>query len=139
MRAMYQSLQKCLDLRDKYMQTSKQRLGDNPRDYDEVFVGLDESVCGPSGVRPDAEWSAKLDGKPEDTNEFEPWKIYPPPPPPHWHWKDDEPSALDPLKTGQIKAEFDFSKCYIPEPDSREFSIDDRGVYQVYDGTNAGK
>ncbi|KAG9119340.1 AMP deaminase, partial [Ceratobasidium sp. 392] len=39
LKELYNSFQRCLDLRDKYMSVSLQRLGDDPRDYDGVFTG----------------------------------------------------------------------------------------------------
>ncbi len=118
------------------MRLSKQRLGDNPRDHDGIFTGLGEEIAGPSGVRPDADYSPK----PGPINMFEPWKIYPRPPPPHWHWKGDESSAPDSVGARVPEPEeFDFSQCHIPGADDREFRIDDRGVYQVYDDSDIGR
>ena len=107
------ALQKCLDLRDKYMSKSLQRLGDNPRDHDGRSQPGDPSALASS--------------------EFEPWKIYPPPPPPHWHWtdKDKVMSSADGVKRG--RSEFRFEECHIPGPHSWTFELDDKGVYQVYD------
>jgi len=44
------SLQKCLELREKYMLKSRQRLGD---DYDGQFQLLGDGYADVSGVRPD--------------------------------------------------------------------------------------
>ena len=48
------SFARCLELRDKYMNYSLQRLGDNPRDHDGVFQGFPTDIGGANGVRPDA-------------------------------------------------------------------------------------
>ncbi|KAF8644681.1 hypothetical protein AX16_008341 [Volvariella volvacea WC 439] len=58
--SLLQAFQRCLELRDKYIIKSKQRLGDNPRDHDGHFdldeeqLGLREGVMDVSGVKPDA-------------------------------------------------------------------------------------
>src|SRR5579872_7495791 len=49
----FQSFEKCLSLRDKYMKISLQRLGDNPRDHDGHFSGIDPNIADVSGVQPD--------------------------------------------------------------------------------------
>ncbi len=38
---LFQSFRRCLELRDKYTRKSCQRLGDNPKDYDGYFQGLE--------------------------------------------------------------------------------------------------
>lgn len=131
----FQSFQKCLSLRDKYMQASLQRLGDNPRDYDGNFTGLDPEIADVSGVRPDADISAYTSPDSEDKlprSPHKPWRIYPKPPPPHWHWTaDTEPVPGDGTETG--KEEFVFEKCEIPDDhDGWSFQLDETGVYQVY-------
>lgn len=129
LRSLYQSLQKCLDLRDKYMRVSRQRLGDNPRDHDGVFHGLDEDLQDVTGVRPDAEYEDRK--KPPRT--FKPWTIYPPPPPPHWHWRDkDKTVEMNSMVNSYVEKDFEFDHCDIPGEDMRSFEVDERGVYQVY-------
>lgn len=59
LRQICQSFARCLELRDKYMKYSLQRLGDNPRDHDGVFQGFSTDIGGVSGVRPDA-WDEVL-------------------------------------------------------------------------------
>lgn len=131
LQALYDSLRKCLDFRDKYMRLSRQRLGDNPRDHDDTFTGLDEDILDVGGVRADADYASKA--KPE--RQFPAWKIYPEPPPPHWHFKDDAAVALQEASiTTSAKEAFDYSTCEIPGEDDRVFEIDERGVYQVYSG-----
>ncbi|TFY66445.1 hypothetical protein EVG20_g4651 [Dentipellis fragilis] len=106
---------RCLELRDKYIALSLQRLGDNPRDHDGVFHGLPAGTTDVSGVHPDVDIATLPLPKNVDENTgpgaetdkhgqgngqivegdgdgegmrspFKPWRIYPPPPPPHWHW-----------------------------------------------------
>jgi AMP deaminase len=45
LKALYDSFWRCLDLRDKYMLKSLQRLGDDPRDHDGVFHGLSPALA----------------------------------------------------------------------------------------------
>ncbi|KLO14771.1 AMP deaminase [Schizopora paradoxa] len=149
LQALYQSLQKCLDLRDKYMRLSKQRLGDNPRDRDDVFTDIDEELQGVNGIRPDANFSnhVKKTEKVQPTPKNErPWKIYPKPPPPHWHWKAKKSSISgenglngipESIEKSEIDEEdFDLDQCEIPGADEEQrwFKLDERGVYQVYEG-----
>ncbi|KAF9066473.1 hypothetical protein BDP27DRAFT_1330580 [Rhodocollybia butyracea] len=129
---MFQSLQKCLELRDKYMARSRQRLGDNPKDFDGNFTGLDDERAGVAGVRPDANFAANQP-PPQIPGH---WTIYPPPPPPHWHWADkNNVMSADGRRTPD--GEFNFEECHIPSSDSLVFAIDETGVFQVYE--NAGK
>ena len=118
LKTLYESLQHCLDLRDKYIRVSQQRLGDNPRDHDGVFFGFNDNAGDVSGIKPDASHESICDAS---DGTFSPWKIYPRPPPPHWHYND----------RGR-EAEFDFTKCLVPGADSWDFRIDERGVFQVY-------
>ncbi|KAI0369372.1 AMP deaminase [Pilatotrama ljubarskyi] len=132
----FEALERCLDLRDKYMRVSGQKLGFNPRDYDGLFTGLDDEVSTVSGVRPDVDWTSR----PAPKSPFKKWRIYPRPPPPHWHWKGKQ-TVVPSNSTHDVSAEeeFDFSACEIPGPHEYEFSIDDRGVYQVYNPASAEK
>jgi AMP deaminase len=124
--SMLEVLRKCLELRDKYMTVSNQRLGDNPRDHDGVFHGITEGFSDVMGVRPEAT------GSYEPTEEqFKPWRIYPRPPPPHWHWTADQ-AAVSSGKTSSSDA-VDFNRFGIPGAHEWEFEIDDKGIYQVYD------
>lgn len=126
-----QSFQKCLELRDKYITKSLQRLGDNPRDHDGVFHGVTEGLADVSGVKPDVNQSLAASAN----SPHEPWVIYPPPPPPHWHFtaKETVISADGRLTPDN---EFDFSQCQIPSNHEWVFEIDDKGVYQVYTNTD---
>ena len=125
----FQSLEQCLNLRDKYMNRSGQKLGFNPRDHDGVFTGLDEDIAGVSGVHPDADYASR----PPPESPFQKWRIYPRPPPPHWHWKGKEtvvPSSHE--YDSSEDDDFEFAACEIPGAHEWQFAIDERGVYQVY-------
>jgi AMP deaminase len=108
-------------------------LGDNPRDHDSVFSGFDGGdVADVAGVRPEIpDPASKISSEPK----YKPWKLYPPPPPPHWHWTDSTQAP----GAGESKGteEFDFEKCEIPGGHDWEFSMDDKGVFQVY-GSSEG-
>ena len=123
---MLEQLRKCLELRDKYMATSNQRLGDNPRDHDGVFHGIAEGISDVMGVRPEVTGSCE-----PIKEQFKPWDIYPPPPPPHWHWTADQAT----ISSGRTSPSdvFDFTRFEIPSAHEWEFEIDDKGIYQVYD------
>ncbi|TDL22174.1 AMP deaminase [Rickenella mellea] len=126
---LYQSLQKCLNLRDKYIRISRQRLGDDPRDHDAVFTGLDEDIVDTEAVKPDVDYASK----PVPQAKFKPWKIYPRPPPPHWHFKPHGDVVHGGKSTDDDEEEFDFELCTTPGIDETcDFEIDEKGVYQVY-------
>ena len=129
------SLQKCLELRDKYMLKSRQRLGDDPRDYDGRFQPLGDDYAGVSGVRPDFPLHGRHREPQSQQNTFSPWKVYPKPPPPHWHWKDKEVVSADSTaKPGD--GEFKMEDCIIPGlHNGWSYAIDVKGVFQVYDDT----
>ncbi|KXN87062.1 AMP deaminase [Leucoagaricus sp. SymC.cos] len=129
-----QTLQKCLDLRDKYMLKSRQRLGDDPRDYDGTFEGADEEHAGVCGLRPDAD-NSKANTTPTQQT-FKSWKIYPKPPPPFWHWKSKEVLSHDEEAGGDG---FKFEDCEIPESHLWTFELDEKGVYQVYETSDDGQ
>ncbi|KIM71476.1 hypothetical protein PILCRDRAFT_830308 [Piloderma croceum F 1598] len=126
--SLFRSLQRCLDLRDKYMIRSRQRLGDNPKDHDGHFPGLDDGIADVSGVRPDSDFRSNN----PPPSPFKPWRVYPPPPPPHWHWTDKEKVVSAEGNSARTDGDFVFEDCAIPEPHSWEFDIDDKGVFQVY-------
>ena len=127
-----EALEECLSLRDKYMSLSGQKLGFNPRDHDGVFGGLDDDIAGVCGVHPDADYAARPPAK----SSFQKWRIYPRPPPPHWHWKGK--GTVVPSNEGHVtveESEFNFSKCEVTGADKSDFAIDEKGVFQVYNGT----
>jgi AMP deaminase len=102
-------------------------LGFNPKDHDGHFSGLDSHLADVSGTRPDVDPTSV----PTPESPFAPWRIYPRPPPPHWHWSD---KAIVPHNPDEHSEEdFEFETCEIPGSDYRDFQIDERGVYQVYD------
>ena len=116
-----------MELRDKYIRKSLQRLGDNPRDHDGTFHGLTEGYADVSGVKPGMDFS---DAR-ANTSPHQPWKIYPKPPSPHWHFGAKKQAVnLD----GRVndEDEFEFGKCDIPGSHEWTFELDDKGVYQVY-------
>jgi AMP deaminase len=128
--SLFQSLGQCLDLRDKYIVKSLQRLGDNPRDYDGHFAGLDDGMAEVSTVRPDSNFRSNQ----PPPSPFEPWKIYPSPPPPQWHRTDTEKVVpADGSNPYRATSEFVYEDCPIPGPHSWGFAIDEQGVFQVYE------
>jgi len=123
-RNMLELLRRCLDLRDKYISISNQRLGDNPRDHDGVFHGIAEGISDVMGARPEATGSYE-----PVQEQFKPWRIYPRPPPPHWHWTADQAVSSGSQSPCEV---FDFARCEIPGAHEWEFEIDEKGIYQVY-------
>lgn len=100
LRALYSSLQTCLELRDKYMGASLQgNMEDNPKNWDaEHCARLAASrgetfVQNQPGQTPEA--SIKIDGSSLDvqTDRPKPWRIYPSPPRPHWELFDPPPAS----------------------------------------------
>ncbi|KAF9448708.1 AMP deaminase [Macrolepiota fuliginosa MF-IS2] len=128
-----QTFQRCLDLRDKYMLKSRQRLGDDPRDYDGEFEGVGDEHADVSGQKPDVDLATNR----PTPHSFNPWKIYPKPPPPAWHWKSKEVLSHDDDKTSGRG--FRFEECEIPGSHSWNFRIDEKGVFQVYEADDEGK
>ncbi|GAA5846091.1 hypothetical protein JCM9279_004783 [Rhodotorula babjevae] len=136
LRALYGSFQRCLDLRDKYMTLSRQRLEDNPANYDGAF----DPSSSPSYASTSSLLPVNLPPG------FDHWKIYPPPPEPHW--KEVDPLGEAPGETTEeiaareeARRKFEWSACDIPqqEPEAkrRRFALDDNGVYQVYDDADS--
>ncbi|PFH49950.1 hypothetical protein AMATHDRAFT_146455 [Amanita thiersii Skay4041] len=125
---LFKTFQKCLDLRDKYMVKSKQRLGDNPQDYDGHFQGVSEDIADVASVRPNADYTKN---SPPPHN-FQPWNIYPKPPPPHWHWTDKQAVSTDGHYSRGDEG-FNFEECDIPGSHPWTFKLDDKGIFQVYD------
>ncbi|POY71827.1 putative AMP deaminase [Rhodotorula taiwanensis] len=137
LRALYTSFQRCLDLRDKYMTLSRQRLEDNPANYDGSFT----PESSPSYASTSSRLATNLPPS------FRKWPIYPPPPEPHW--KERDPHAEPPTETtAELAAReaernrFVLADVEIPgkeaEGQQRTFALDQNGVYQVYaqDSTN---
>lgn len=108
---------------------SKQRLGDNPKDFDGKFQGLDDERADVSGVRPDSDYSKNR--PPEQPAAT--WKLYPRPPRPHWHLTDDDTLTSSGGHHTAKRSSFHFEDCDIPGPHPWRFEIDEKGVYQIYD------
>ncbi|WFD44464.1 AMP deaminase [Malassezia psittaci] len=96
---LFKNLQKCLELRDKYMDVSQQgNLFDNPKNWDAQFC--EEWALAAERDLPDfseitSDHSAKVDGSAWDEKKEQPkpWKVYPPPPRPHWEHFSPAPSS----------------------------------------------
>jgi len=118
------------------MRKSRQRLGDNPRDHDGRFPGLDDERADVSGARPDVDY--EMNAPPPSP--FKPWTIYPKPPPPRWHWTDKNDRVVSPDGVRKVDAEeeFVFEECEIPGGHPWCYEIDDKGVYQVYNKDGQG-
>ena len=130
----FKLFRQCLELRDKYIAKSLQRLGDNPKDHDGHFNGIAEGFAGVSGVQPNVNFAkARVTESP-----YKAWKMYPKPPPPHWHFTADHDAPAADGHASTEDEEFDFSTCQIPGSHPWGFRIDDKGVYQVY-STESGK
>ena len=122
LQALYSSFQRCLDLRDKYMRLSRQRLEDNPANYDGQFAPSSSPTS------------------PAESTTFKPWKIYPAPPSPHWKERDPYTEATE--TTEEIaereakRREFRFEEVDIPGLEvvgtKKRFELDGNGVFQVY-------
>ncbi|CCO29132.1 AMP deaminase [Rhizoctonia solani AG-1 IB] len=119
LKQLYSSLRRCLELRDKYMSVSLQRLGDDPRHYD-----------GGNST------GALAEGSSDNHPRFKPWKIYPPPPPPHWKFRAHDTSVPEISQTEDGDVPFDFSNCEIPGSMPWEWEVDEKGVFQVYEDLN---
>ncbi|WVF70619.1 AMP deaminase [Kwoniella sp. CBS 6097] len=145
---LYASFARCLDLRDKYLELSNQRLGDNPKDHDGSFHGFVPRASGDVfSLKPEVEQETcerPLDS-PSQPDDLPTWKIYPPPPPPHWHWKPShggphpEPTSSDGTThtdsmTARDSQIFKKEDCVIPGEDEqqRTFALNDEGVFTVY-------
>jgi len=100
LRALYTSLQTCLELRDKYMCASLQgAMEDNPKNWDAEYCARQAAVSGDQTPRtasgPVAEGSIKIDGSSWDSHSGrpKPWRIYPAPPRPHWELFNPPPES----------------------------------------------
>lgn len=134
LQALYSSFQRCIDLREKYMKLSRQRLEDNPANYDGQYSGTPRCA---SNLPLPSDDVAPLRASPQ----FSPWEIYPPPPSPHWKERDPYSEATE--TTQEIeereakRREFSWEKVRIPgkevEGKRKKYELDGNGVYQVYD------
>lgn len=91
LRALYTSLQTCLQLRDKYMGAALQAsMEDNPKNWDAEYCARYAAASGDKTPQatsgPVPEGSIKIDGSSLhlNTDTPKPWRIYPAPPRPHW-------------------------------------------------------
>ena len=119
------------------MLKSKQRLGDDPRDYDGHFRPIKEEFVGVGHLKPDVD--VHRDNIFCEENDRPKWNLYPKPPPPHWHWRKDQVvHNEDGSKALSGNQEFRFEDIAMPEVDSGwSFALDEKGVFQVYDNTVA--
>ncbi|KAI6027438.1 AMP deaminase [Pisolithus microcarpus] len=124
----FQLFQRALELRDKYIFKSLQRLGDDPRHHDDHFHGITEGYADVAGVKPDANFA----GARREYTTYQPWKIYPKPPPPHWRFNSKKQAAATAEDLDNFEEEFEFKECDIPGPHDWTFELDDKGVYQIY-------
>ncbi|ODN84531.1 AMP deaminase [Cryptococcus amylolentus CBS 6039] len=150
--SLYASFSRCLELRDKYLELSNQRLGDNPRDHDGTFHGFNPpSAADVTGLKPEYD-PASSELPPDAKDALPAWNIYPPPPPPHWHWKKadngplPEPAPLttegeeenDGKKAKGVSSKdsevFDVADCQIPgrDPTGWTYELNDEGVFTVF-------
>ncbi|SCV71163.1 BQ2448_2751 [Microbotryum intermedium] len=128
LQSLYKGFQRAIYLREKYMTLSRQRLSDNPANYDGLYQPDDEI---PSNESP----------------QFKPWKIHPPPPTPHW--KERDPYSESTETTEEIaereaeRRKFRWDEIKIPslEPERqrKRYKMDETGIYQVYNETSASE
>ncbi len=113
------------------MLKSRQRLGDDPRDYDGDFEGVDDDHADVARFRSDVDPATNQ----PPAQETKPWKIYPKPPSPAWHWRSKEV-----LNRGKDEGgTFHFEECEIPGSHLWTFKIDEKGVCQVYESDDKEK
>jgi AMP deaminase len=105
---------------------SCQRLGDNPRDHDGVFKGLNDAITDVSGVRPESDHLQA----PPAASPFKPWKIYPSPPPPRWQFSDERAAIRVDGTAERVNDDVD---SQMPGEHPFIFKIDDTGVFHVYE------
>ncbi|GAA5803832.1 hypothetical protein EDC94DRAFT_582172 [Helicostylum pulchrum] len=103
LRELYGALQKCLDLREKYIELSCQRLTDDPRNS--------------------ADWEIYPPPPP---------KSWPLPSPEELERRKKKEKAREADPVAAVGSDFDFSQCKIPSPHVYQFGIGPHGHYQVY-------
>lgn len=91
---LYANLQKCLELRDKYLGLSLQNSWeDNPKNWDAEYC----ERWSKENSQPLSTYSSpiKVDGSAmeEDGKTAKPWRVYPAPPRPHWEHFEPAPSS----------------------------------------------
>jgi AMP deaminase len=90
LRRLYSNLQRCLELRDKYLGVSMQSSWeDNPKNWDAEYCEAKAPSSSATKV------PIKVDGSSlaEDGKTAKPWRIYPAPPRPHWEHFEPAPSS----------------------------------------------
>lgn len=100
---LYGSLQKCLDLREKYINLSCQNLMDDPRHADDWEIYPEPPK--PSWPLPSLEEQERRKAK-------------------------EKAREADPVAA--VGSDFDFNQCKIPSPHPYHFGVGPDGVYQVY-------
>ncbi|CAO3689884.1 unnamed protein product [Umbelopsis vinacea] len=103
---LYTNFQRCLDLRDKYMEASCQRQFDNPKDQD------DWEIYPPP-----------------------PAPSWPLPPPEELQRRKERELKREADPVGFVGSDFDISHCKMPETDQFIYELDDTGVFQVYESS----
>ncbi|SAM83644.1 probable AMD1-AMP deaminase [Ustilago bromivora] len=100
LRALYTSLQTCLQLRDKYMGAALQAsMEDNPKNWDAEYCARYAAASGDKTPQatsgPVPEGTIKIDGSSVhlNTDTPKPWRIYPAPPRPHWELFNPPPES----------------------------------------------
>lgn len=126
---LYTSFQRCLDLRDKYIKLSRQRLEDNPRDYDGEFDPEPDSTTA-SFERAAVPGKTRAQTSGAKRMKFSKWQINPPPPAPHWKAEQEAKPNVERVERPQD--ELLESAWDLPGRHRYDFSIDKHGVYQVY-------
>ncbi|KAI9286910.1 hypothetical protein BC943DRAFT_378982 [Umbelopsis sp. AD052] len=103
---LYTNFQRCLDLRDKYMEASCQQPFDNPKDHD------DWEIYPPP-----------------------PAPSWPLPPPEELQRRKERELAREADPVGFVGSEFDYDHCKLPKEDPFIYELDSTGVFQVYESS----
>ncbi|CAI2175578.1 11513_t:CDS:10 [Funneliformis geosporum] len=101
---LYTRFHKCLDLRDKYMELSLQRLGDNPKDHD---------IWKIYPIPPQPTWNSLSNNSRSFSD-------------------DSLSSSYYKNEKKGVGENFDFEKCEIPEEHEYNFKLNESGVYNVH-------
>ncbi|CAO3677841.1 unnamed protein product [Umbelopsis ramanniana] len=104
---LYTNFQRCLDLRDKYMEASCQRPFDNPKDQDDWEIY-------PAPPAPS-------------------WPL---PPPEELQRRKERELAREADPVGFVGSEFDYNHCKMPKEDEYIYKLDSTGVFQVYESSD---
>ncbi|PKI84066.1 Amd1p [Malassezia vespertilionis] len=104
--SLFASLQQCMRLRDKYIDTSLQgSLFDNPKNWDAEFCEQWSDATGQPTTNPSDttnDGTAHVDGCAwnEQGDHPQPWKVYPAPPRPHWEHFSPAPASSFVVRPG---------------------------------------